>query len=115
MQSPFLFLDEVTGFDYNVINLNINMINVNPLNGLATDGIRVVFTDGTYGMRIVDFFGVDELQSKLTYNMPLSMEDVPAGFDQEGLKPNSEFYGVIVYEMDQQNNEMNLTFTTKQG
>lgn len=60
MDSPIIFLDEVTGFDYNVINLEVNSINVTPLmNNL--DGVRVVFTDGTYGFRIVDFFGIDEL------------------------------------------------------
>lgn len=47
--------------------------------------------------------------------MPISPSDIPDSGSFEGLKRNTEFAGVVVWYMNQENNLMNITFSTKQG
>jgi len=63
------FVDEVHGYNYEENNLLINS-----MDGDVTPdgGVRVIFTDGSYGLRVVDFYNEKETA---THNLPITVEN----------------------------------------
>jgi hypothetical protein len=56
---PVQFIDEVDGFTFRTDLLTIGTFDTIKLN--SGDGIRVVFTDSTFGLRAADFFSLNSM------------------------------------------------------
>ena len=100
-----VFIDEVSGYQYEQNLLDINCISAKPLLN-NTEGVRVLFTDAQFGIRAADF---SVGKKTIVHNMPLNGSNVP------GFTPKSEFQGVIITGMAEDADilTMNFTVTTK--
>lgn len=88
-------------------------MSVVPLN--SDIGCRVLFSDGTQGLKHVDFYEPDGLKETSIGSIDIPPERIEANETVEQLKPNSYFKGVVITGMDLTDNEMDVTFSTREN
>jgi len=113
---PVMFVDEIDGFSFNVNTLDIGTFSALALT--KDDGVRVVFTDGKHGLRGADFYAINSEKETVTYDMPITTSDIGDPTDPDhnvnGLRPNSKFAGVELRGMDENDDQMDMTISTKE-
>ncbi len=104
-EKKITYVDEVNNYHFETTYMRMgDMSSASITDDQNNTGARVVFTDAEFGLRAADF----QLNvATIKYNMPLTTEQIP------DLAGRSEWAGVAVTNISQDNTYMEMTVLTK--
>jgi hypothetical protein len=89
-------ISDIRAYNFYVDSLDIGTFSTYKLeNSGVNGGVRVVFTDGSYGLRLFDVDGLSENSTPILFSLPLDSNKLP------GLIPSSTFSGVVINHMNE--------------